>query len=1098
MASASLFIVAASALCPPESPAASSIETVQVELRGDPPRWTSALNVSEAGTYVIWLDGAQATESCSLVLTKDGDDDRLAMTGGRDRPLPFARLEWDGLSVVTATVEASERGAELSLVVRRTSDDATAVAIAERLAPVIVEWEAAIAAGERVSRDAIARWIDQLDGLDPMSEAGLRAAGDLGDAALEAGYVDLALAAYEPQQAALQLLRPRDHEDAMRADSNLALALLYSGRFEEAASRFQSLYEVRERLFGPDDARLVSVRLNLGAALASAGRTRESITHFEYVLERRRAEPGAGASGLARPMVNLAQARLQIGDLGAARRLLGDVVSMTEGATGPLAVEGARASIALSGVEREAGDHLAACLEAERGLGVLEALLPEDHPFVTSGRTSLALALRGLGELEEACAIFEQLVESAARTHGSPSVKLHRARYNLAVTRLASGASEGALEEIEALLSEEGEATQSLDQHPERLATRFAHGEALRAVGRRVEARAVLEEVLDGYRTLGVRTRAELGLLSNLLEFAVEEGDRKRIDAAIDALLPALHDHLVRTMRTSSREASAVLRDVQPSIALALHSTIRGDRARERALFELVVLAREVTAIGPRVDASLLRDPELAEAVRAVARARGELGDALAAGRFDPRDDAGERVRTAIAARDRAEARVAETLEARGVRTPSASVDSLAASLAEGDALVVYLQHSGTVIDEETGRPLPGPARLTAFVLSRTGEPVRLDLGAATEIEALADRWRVRVFEGSTRGIEPVDPGDRESDRAIALRAALLDPVLEALEGNVERLSIVADGPVHLIPLDALPATEGLVGDELTVIVRPRLSSAGDRVSSGTGAAALTAVGAIEYDAAPTPSEAGPALPTAAAPSYPRTDSSRLGFLIQSRVEVETLQALHAAAFDGAESRILTGVNVDKESLSAAVRGAEFVHLATHGWFAGDALASSDPSGRKRYGGPVLDELVVGFAPAALCGLALSGANHGRDDLGRVPGILSAEELAVFDLSACELAVLSACETSVGIRRAGQGIESLRTAIHAAGARRAITSLWRVDDAAARRLFERFYTLLWLDGHTVPDALWKARMELRAEGYPVRDWAGWVLSTIER
>ena len=111
-----------------------------------------------------------------------------------------------------------------------------------------------------------------------------------------------------------------------------------------------------------------------------------------------------------------------------------------------------------------------------------------------------------------------------------------------------------------------------------------------------------------------------------------------------------------------------------------------------------------------------------------------------------------------------------------------------------------------------------------------------------------------------------------------------------------------------------------------------------------------------------------------------------------------------------------------------------------------------------------------------------------------VSGILTAEELAAFDLRNCELAVLSACETNVGIRRAGQGIQSLQTALHAAGARTAITSLWKVDDAATRRLFEIFYTKLWKEKLGKADALWQAKMALRAEGHPPRDWAGWILS----
>ena len=126
--------------------------------------------------------------------------------------------------------------------------------------------------------------------------------------------------------------------------------------------------------------------------------------------------------------------------------------------------------------------------------------------------------------------------------------------------------------------------------------------------------------------------------------------------------------------------------------------------------------------------------------------------------------------------------------------------------------------------------------------------------------------------------------------------------------------------------------------------------------------------------------------------------------------------------------------------------------------------------------------------------MALAGANRGRDALGRIPGILTAEELATFDLHACELAVLSACETNVGIHRAGQGIQSLQTALHAAGAHAAITSLWRVDDVATSRLFEVFYTQLWKAGLRKSDALWQAKNVLRDEGHPMRDWAGWVLS----
>lgn len=136
-----------------------------------------------------------------------------------------------------------------------------------------------------------------------------------------------------------------------------------------------------------------------------------------------------------------------------------------------------------------------------------------------------------------------------------------------------------------------------------------------------------------------------------------------------------------------------------------------------------------------------------------------------------------------------------------------------------------------------------------------------------------------------------------------------------------------------------------------------------------------------------------------------------------------------------------------------------------------------------------LGQRVTDAAPLALAGLALAGAN--ADPSG---GILTAEELAAADLSRCDLAVLSACETNVGLSDEGAGLQSLRTALHAAGARSAVTSLWQVDDEATRELMTRFYRYLWVEGLDKADALWRAKCDLRDAGRPVRDWGAWVLS----
>ncbi len=105
-------------------------------------------------------------------------------------------------------------------------------------------------------------------------------------------------------------------------------------------------------------------------------------------------------------------------------------------------------------------------------------------------------------------------------------------------------------------------------------------------------------------------------------------------------------------------------------------------------------------------------------------------------------------------------------------------------------------------------------------------------------------------------------------------------------------------------------------------------------------------------------------------------------------------------------------------------------------------------------------------------------------------------------LSGCELAVLSACDTSLGERRhAGQGVSSLRKALQLAGARSVVTSLWKISDEATKDLMLDSYRRLWVEKQPKWKALWAAKQRLRDARddrgeplYSMRDWAGWVLT----
>jgi CHAT domain-containing protein len=226
-----------------------------------------------------------------------------------------------------------------------------------------------------------------------------------------------------------------------------------------------------------------------------------------------------------------------------------------------------------------------------------------------------------------------------------------------------------------------------------------------------------------------------------------------------------------------------------------------------------------------------------------------------------------------------------------------------------------------------------------------------------------------------------------------------------------------------------------------------------------------------------------------------------------TRVEVESIAKLYEQAAVGTHAAlVLSRDEATRQNLFALAPRARFLHMATHGWFTPefDAQAGGrglpEPSASPGFRIAAGDEL-RGMSPMVLCGLALAGANRPVDSNGRITGLVTAEELATLDLSGCQLAVLSACDTNVGLRRAGQGVASLQRALHMAGARSVITSLWKVPDEATGALMVDFYRRLWIEGEPKSTALWKAKMAIRdardetgKRKYSTRDWAAWVLT----
>lgn len=119
----------------------------------------------------------------------------------------------------------------------------------------------------------------------------------------------------------------------------------------------------------------------------------------------------------------------------------------------------------------------------------------------------------------------------------------------------------------------------------------------------------------------------------------------------------------------------------------------------------------------------------------------------------------------------------------------------------------------------------------------------------------------------------------------------------------------------------------------------------------------------------------------------------------------------------------------------------------------------------------------AGADPLLLAGLALAGANERKSVLpGEEDGILTAQEIGAMDLSGVDWAVLSACGTGLGELRTGEGVLGLRRAFQLAGARTLITSLWPVEDEAARMWMNRLYQARLTPGMSTAEAVREASL----------------------
>jgi CHAT domain-containing protein len=946
---------------------------------------------------------------------------------------------------------------------------------------------------------------------------------------------------------AWSVTRSGDDRDLVGARANLASALKDVGDLEAALAIEREVVEARRRVFGEGGLELASAEVNLAATLARMGRTSEARDVFERVHAANVVHLPRENNTRCIVAFNLANTRLELGDAEGALALFEDVHAVWGTALPPEHPNRLALEIALATTRLECGDVARALRELEDLRARTAEVLPGGHPHALLAAQNLGVArARGgdaAGAREVAEAVFEQFEAALGIAHPETFAAL----VNLASARADGGDVAGALELLESGLAARGELGDDLDFErwtAELLAahlTRRLHGAS--ASRARLEqlvgaATSVLpedhawlltarSELAASLFDVGERTAArdmELAIArartqqlppghpdrivawQNLTASNAYLLDFEALDESFGALL-AEQRLLVRQLpQLATRAARAVAQSelARTSFALELCAFLTSEErpAPYAEVFEIAEALRSASLASVAVARTARAHPQVDAAQRAFGEERRNLAEVAARPPTDPEALARWRAELVERAeiRDTAERRMRELLDEHGLSVPEPTLERLQASLGADEAVATILRHETDFTIE------PGAAAdesFTALVLTRSGSTV-VALGPCAPIEAALREWRAALGAPLERGLgardEDVDPEAAERSAGAAARALVLDPLLVPLAStDTRRLHLVLDDVLHLVPFDALPLDDGeRVGNRMQVVLAPSIAALIDRETPGSLSGTFVAFGGVDFDersAAPSADSSVRSAPTNEA-SVERSGRRRFAPLVQTRYEVETIAELHAEHCD-APAHVKTRSAASKAALHELAPQACVLHVATHGWFVPESEAASmldrdAAAGALAAGRAEHERLLTGFLPETLCGLAFAGANSSER------GLLYAEELGSLDLTHCELAVLSACETNVGLRRAGQGIQSLQNALHAAGARCTITSLWKVDDAATRRLFELFYADLWTNGVTPVVALWNAKTALASEGHPPKDWAGWVVSGSNR
>lgn len=843
----------------------------------------------------------------------------------------------------------------------------------------------------------------------------------LGNALREADRPEDAIVALQRAVSIRRSVLGERHRDVARGLLNLGLAYSHAGRRQESIESGRDALDILEHAQPVDSLGLYFMNKNQASHLLAAQRGAEAGPYLARCLELRGQLFPTGSQEEADTEENSGVYQIIAGDLASSRRHFDKCGAVYEaGALGRSSGGEARYRMNRSYLDQAEGrlDSSMAC--AQRAAEIFSRSY-RARPDPVAGY-SWAAALQRVGEIH---ALMGDLVEAesafaatlALNEHGRPP---DHPEIAYALEQLAAVRFRmGRLDSVGTLATS---AARILTTHVRREFARMTEDEALR------------------YRGRGATAAIHL-----LLSLACLEPDTALLRATWGAVVS---DHgLVASEITARRHLLSATRD-------SLLSEWAGELVRVRSrLSQSDLSVRSVPAHDSLRSAARVLEQQLATRNAQLARdfSLPDVGASEVSAALPPRTALVQFVRFARS----------WPSSNNGATTPSRPRPSATASPG------MYMRLSGVTT----------PWYL-AFVLEPgAATPRMVPLGEAAPVEAAIEHWQQALASGAA-------PSRRAVEAGRMVRRRLWDP-LAPLVAGAELIVIVPDGPLAVLALQTLPGADG----------RPLLESAPalhmlgsprellSRAVSPTGSRALL-VGGVDYDATPMAARVSRGDAVQVQRGRSRTCEelapASFGSLPGTRDEVQQVARMWTSVRRTSPD-LLIGAMATEAQVRAKAPGAGLLHIAAHGFLVPDSCAAPAAEERFLAADVRATPLPPGAGEAMLrSGLALAGANvHASDPAN--DGLLTAADLAMLDLHAAGLVVLSACESGRGRIFDAEGVVGLRWALMQAGAHAAVTSCHRVSDEVASEWMQFFYRA-WLErGLRLPDAAREASRALRRE-----------------